>query len=102
MAQGLKEHGMKDFDLKACSCGKSKLAAQLCSRKSKGMLDANFIEGMACIPADASAVLSCLTHGEKNKKRQIRHGGSRKDHKRRNINTQLITLTARSSRQGVL
>lgn len=67
VAQGLKEQGLnKDFDLKACSCDGIEACKLALLKKSKGVLDANFIEGMACIGGCIGGA-GCLTHGEKNK-----------------------------------
>ena len=47
------------------------------------MLDANFIEGMACIGGCIGGA-GCLTHGEKNKAEVDKYGKEaiRKDHQR--------------------
>ena len=42
-------------------------------RKSKNVLDANFIEGMACINGCIGGA-GCLTHGEKNKAEVDKYG----------------------------
>ena len=42
-------------------------------KKSKGVLDANFIEGMACIGGCIGGA-GCLTHGEKNKAEVDKYG----------------------------
>ena len=55
-----------DFELKACSCDGIEACRAALLRKSKGMLDANFIEGMACIGGCIGGA-GCLTHGEKNR-----------------------------------
>ena len=54
------------------------------ARSSKGKLDANFIEGMACVGGCIGGA-GCLTHGEKNKAEVDKYGqaGLRKDHHRR-------------------
>ena len=54
-------------------------------KKSKNVLDANFIEGMACTGGCIGGA-GCLTHGEKNKAEVDKYGtrGARKDHHRRN------------------
>ena len=54
----------EDFDLKACSCDGIEACRAALLRKSKGMLDANFIEGMACTGGCIGGA-GCLTHGEK-------------------------------------
>ena len=42
-------------------------------KKSKNVLDGNFIEGMACIGGCIGGA-GCLTHGEKNKKEVDKYG----------------------------
>jgi iron only hydrogenase large subunit-like protein len=42
-------------------------------KKSKNVLDANFIEGMACIGGCIGGA-GCLTHGEKNKAQVDEYG----------------------------
>ena len=49
VAQGLKEHGISDFELKAVPCDGIEACKIALLKKSKGVLDGNFIEGMACI-----------------------------------------------------
>ena len=48
VAQGLKEQEI-DFALKACTCDGIEACRVALLKKSKNLLDANFIEGMACI-----------------------------------------------------
>ena len=64
--EAIKEHGDTEFDLKPCSCDGIEECKIALLKKSKGMLDANFIEGMACIGGCIGGA-GCLTHGEKNK-----------------------------------
>ena len=66
VAEGLKEQGLDDFELKACSCDGIEQCRIALLKKSKNMLDANFIEGMACVGGCIGGA-GCLTHGEKNK-----------------------------------
>ena len=61
--EGLKEQNI-DFDLKACDGIEACHIALL--KKRKNVLDANFIEGMACVGGCIGGA-GCLTHGEKNK-----------------------------------
>lgn len=61
VAQGLKEQGLQDFALKACSCDGIEACRIALLKKSKGLLDANFIEGMACIGGCIGGA-GCLTH----------------------------------------
>jgi iron only hydrogenase large subunit-like protein len=42
-------------------------------KKSKNVLDANFIEGMACVGGCIGGA-GCLTHGEKNKSEVDKYG----------------------------
>lgn len=65
VAQALKEQGI-EFDLKACSCDGIEACKIALLQKTKGKLDANFIEGMACVGGCIGGA-GCLTHGEKNK-----------------------------------
>lgn len=71
--QGLKERGFDDFELKAQSCNGIEECRVALLKKSKNILDANFIEGMAC---DGGCVggAGCLTHSEKNKVLVNKHG----------------------------
>ena len=65
VAEGLKEQGI-DFDLKGCSCDGIEACRMALLKASRNVLDANFIEGMACIGGCIGGA-GCLTHGEKNK-----------------------------------
>lgn len=73
VAEGLKEQGLDDFDLKACSCDGIEACRVALLKKSKNLLDANFIEGMACIGGCIGGA-GCLTHGEKNKAEVDKYG----------------------------
>ncbi len=64
--QGLKEHGFEHFNYKPHSCDGIDACRVALLKKSKGMLDANFIEGMACIGGCIGGA-GCLTHGERNR-----------------------------------
>lgn len=66
VAEGLKEQGLSDFVLKSVSCDGIQACHTALLRKSKGMLDANFIEGMACIGGCIGGA-GCLTHGPRDK-----------------------------------
>jgi len=70
--QGLKEQGI-DFNLKAISCDGIEECRVALLKKSKNVLDANFIEGMACIGGCIGGA-GCLTHGEKNKSEVDKYG----------------------------
>ncbi len=65
VAQGIKEQNL-NFDLKAISCDGIEECRVALLKKSKNVLDANFIEGMACVGGCIGGA-GCLTHGEKNK-----------------------------------
>ena len=73
VAEGLKEHGVTDFDLKALPCDGIEACKVALLRKRKNMLDANFVEGMACIGGCIGGA-GCLTHGEKNKAEVDKYG----------------------------
>ena len=74
VAEGLKEHGLDaDFQLKALSCDGIEACRTALMKKSKNVLDANFIEGMACIGGCIGGA-GCLTHGEKNKAAVDKYG----------------------------
>ncbi|MBQ6937220.1 MAG: 4Fe-4S dicluster domain-containing protein [Clostridia bacterium] len=72
VAQGLKEQNI-DFDLKAIPCDGIEACKMALLKKSKNVLDANFIEGMACIGGCIGGA-GCLTHGEKNKAEVDKYG----------------------------
>ncbi len=73
VAQGLKEHGITDFELKPCACDGIEECRLALLKKSKNLLDANFIEGMACVGGCIGGA-GCLTHGEKNKAEVDKYG----------------------------
>ncbi len=66
VAEGLKEQGLTDFNLKPVSCDGIEACKVALIKKSKNLSDANFIEGMACVGGCVGGA-GCLTHGEKNK-----------------------------------
>ena len=72
VAQGLKEQEI-DFALKACTCDGIEACRVALLKKSKNLLDANFIEGIACIGGCIGGA-GCLTHGEKNKAEVDKYG----------------------------
>ena len=72
VAQGLKELEL-DFDLKAIACDGIEECKMALLKKSKNVLDANFIEGMACVGGCIGGA-GCLTHGEKNKAEVDKYG----------------------------
>ena len=65
--EGLAESG-KDFELKAVSCDGIEACKAALLKKSKNVLPANFIEGMACTGGCVGGA-GCLTHGEINKEK---------------------------------
>ena len=73
VAQGLKEHGETEFQLKAVPCDGIEACRAALMRKSKNVLDGNFIEGMACVGGCIGGA-GCLTHGEKNKAEVDKYG----------------------------
>ncbi len=73
VAEGLKERGLTDFECKAVSCDGIEECKIALMKASKGVLDANFIEGMACVGGCIGGA-GCLTHGEKNKTEVDKYG----------------------------
>lgn len=73
VAQGLKEHGITDFELKAVPCDGIEACKMALMKKSRNVLDGNFIEGMACTGGCIGGA-GCLTHGEKNKAEVDKYG----------------------------
>ncbi len=74
VAQALSEQGLdREFLLKPCSCDGIEECKLALLKKSKGVLDANFIEGMACIGGCIGGA-GCLTHGAKNKAEVDKYG----------------------------
>lgn len=70
--EGIKESG-SDFELKAISCDGIEACKIALLKKSKNLIDVNFIEGMACTGGCVGGA-GCLTHGEKNKVKVEEHG----------------------------
>lgn len=73
VAQGLKEHGFMDFVLNALPCDGIEECRMALLKKSKNVLKANFVEGMACVGGCIGGA-GCLTHGEKNKAEVDKYG----------------------------
>ena len=73
VAEGLKEQGLDDFELNAISCDGIEECKKALTMKSKNLLKANFIEGMACVGGCIGGA-GCLTHGEKNKAEVDKYG----------------------------
>ena len=67
IAEGLKEQGI-DIPLKAISCNGIEECRLTLLKKSKNLLDVNFIEGMACVGGCIGGA-GCLTHSDKNAQR---------------------------------
>ena len=72
VSQALKEQAL-EFALKAVVCDGIEECRVALLKKSKNMLDANFIEGMACVGGCIGGA-GCLTHGEKNKAEVDKYG----------------------------
>ena len=72
VAQAMKEQNI-EFDLKPAVCDGIEACKLALLKKSKNVLDANFIEGMACIGGCIGGA-GCLTHGEKNKAEVDKYG----------------------------
>lgn len=72
VAQGIKEQNL-DFALKPIACDGIEECRIALIKKSKNLLDANFIEGMACVGGCIGGA-GCLTHGEKNKAEVDKYG----------------------------
>ena len=70
--QGLKEQDI-NFELKAISCDGIEECRTALLKKSKNVLDVNFIEGMACIGGCIGGA-GCLTHGAKDKAEVDKYG----------------------------
>ena len=73
MRQGLKEHGYEDFDFNPVACDGIEECRMALLKASKGVLNNNFIEGMACMGGCIGGA-GCLTHGEKNKAEVDKYG----------------------------
>ena len=72
VAQGLKEQNI-DFQFKPMVCDGIEECRKALLKKRKNVLDANFIEGMACVGGCIGGA-GCLTHGEKNKSEVDKYG----------------------------
>ena len=62
-----------DFSVKPSICDGIEACRMALLRKSKNALDANFIEGMACVSGCIGGA-GCLTHGEKSKAEVDKYG----------------------------
>ncbi len=72
--QALKEQNI-DFELNPCSCDGIEACKIALLKKTKNVLNANFIEGMACLGGCIGGA-GCLSHGEKNKAEVDKYGMS--------------------------
>ena len=72
VVQGLKEQNI-EFDLKPVICDGIEECRKALLKKSKNVLNGNFIEGMACVGGCIGGA-GCLTHGEKNKAEVDKYG----------------------------
>ncbi len=70
--QALTEQNI-DFAVKPAVCDGIEACKTALLKKSKNVLDANFIEGMACVGGCIGGA-GCLTHGEKNKAQVDEYG----------------------------
>lgn len=73
VAEGLKEQGLDGFELNAISCDGIEECKKTLTLKSKNVLKANFIEGMACVGGCIGGA-GCLTHGAKDKMQVDKYG----------------------------
>ena len=73
VAEALRERGLDSFKLRAVPCDGIEACRTALLKASKGVLDANFIEGMACVGGCIGGA-GCLTHGDKNKADVDRYG----------------------------
>ena len=73
VAEGLKEHGITDFELKPEVCDGIEECKAALLKKSRNFLQSNFVEGMACVGGCIGGA-GCLTHGAKNKAEVDKYG----------------------------
>ena len=66
VAEGLKEQGFTDFDLRPVTCNGLEECKVALLKATRNLNGANFIEGMACVGGCVGGA-GCLTHSEKNK-----------------------------------
>ena len=71
-AEAMKEQNI-DFEIKPVVCDGIEACRMALLKLNKGVLDGNFIEGMACIGGCINGA-GCLTHGEKNKSEVDKYG----------------------------
>ena len=70
--QAMKEQNI-DFEIKPVVCDGIEACRMALLKLGKGVLDGNFIEGMACVGGCINGA-GCLTHGEKNKTEVDKYG----------------------------
>lgn len=75
VAQGLKEHGADDFDYRPVTCDGIDACRIALLKAGKGVLNGNFIEGMACEGGCVGGA-GCLTHAEKNTRAVNQHAAT--------------------------
>lgn len=75
VAQGLKEHQVTDFNYQPVTCDGIEACRMALLKANKGVLKANFIEGMACEGGCVGGA-GCLTHAEKNTKAVNQHAAT--------------------------
>ncbi|MBE5734318.1 MAG: 4Fe-4S dicluster domain-containing protein [Clostridiales bacterium] len=75
--QALKEQNI-DFEIKPIVCDGIEACRLALLKLSKGVLEGNFIEGMACVGGCIGGA-GCLTHGEKNKAGVDKYGAQAKN-----------------------
>ena len=73
VTEALKEQHLDEFELKACVCDGIEECKAALMRKTRNVLDANFIEGMACVSGCIGGAGN-LTHGEKNRAAVDKYG----------------------------
>ena len=72
VSQAIREQEL-DFDVKPVVCDGIEACRMALLKLNKGVLDGNFVEGMACIGGCIGGA-GCLTHGEKNKAEVDKYG----------------------------
>ena len=76
--EGLLEQGFDNFELRAVSCDGIEECKVALLKKNKNVLDANFIEGMACNGGCIGGA-GCLTHGPRDKAQVDSYGREAKE-----------------------
>ena len=72
VAEAVREQNL-EFVLQSCTCDGIEQCKAALLQKKAGRLQANFIEGMACVGGCIGGA-GCLTHGEKNKAEVDKYG----------------------------